>query len=413
MFLDRKGKNKQSNADKIINEIQKVYEQNLEEGEALARKKASQEAYGKIYKMNPKRAIEVLKAMDQTQIIPDDVVAEIGQKLFEKSDLRKMISSLAKELSDSMLSSIIDKTTINGCEVIELIKQLEDKKLREQKIRDQLQKFYENKMRMPDSVFVNQLKELNWEEKNQEIEILIEKCIAKKMAYNISQFAHCSIYHFSQMIPPEKMLEMGIENLVQQEYELLEKNKKEGYKLKMYETKYLREEILAQIASDVVSGYDQRIGEIYIPSSEAMKKISKEEENKLIERIKIEIRNKTGKELTIFQVRSIHGQIRGSIQNDGIKDLVHNLKKVPSSQLEQALDLVNSILQKDKDTIEIYQQMIDSEMTKLLVQMPEEKRKKAMVGIEHVLERRTNVAVAAQTPKIEKGSHWKKAIGRE
>lgn len=349
-------------------------------------------------------ARELLRNVLERQEIPNRVFEKASKMISEMPEIpdnviTQVVQETDTEVPDKVIETIIEEGKINPRERLKLIRNVEDKEIKEKRVKDELNILYndcENKKDGEVAERINEIKGiLQDDEISTEIQDLIHQVVAKKMAENChSKFGGTKIYELSRAMPVEEMMETDLPNLVLKEYKKIvgRENQKseEGFFSKTDLETNIRRQILNQMAGDIVRTY-RDTSVIVVPQSKSMKKLTPDEEEMFIRTMK-NISSKISEE----QIEDIRSQIKGDASSTKVKEniLISKIKNLKGKNSK--IDLLIKLLD-DEQTLETLQMIQDSNLIEILNSMPEEKRRDSIETIESVLGKRE---VAKQTLKL-------------
>lgn len=398
---------KTKNAKKIAEEIAHVYKEKKESGEEHPIDDTVEEIM-QIFKdnPNPEKVREILKSILEKKDIPNRIFEKAATKISNEEEIPdSVITDVVKNseinISDESINRIIEEGNIDVKERINLMHNVENKDIIEERVENELKILYRVcKDKRDDEVLerINELREILQNNKmNPEIENLIKQVVAKKMAENyysdISKGTN--VYTLSKIIPVEDMLENDLPSVVENEYQKIEENrqKKEG----RFNKKGLKKQILVEMAKNIAYKYDET-GIFIIPQSKNMKEIYKDEEEAFIKAIQTYSR----KQLSKQEVIEIDEQIRGNSNNVQIKEnlLINLIKKIPEKDKNKMIDTISKILSNNENLETISMMQEEGFIDKLNI-IPSEKRKKTIEIMGKVVSKRKDIS-KLNTPQIKK-----------
>lgn len=398
---------KTKNAKKIAEEIAHVYKEKKESGEEHPIDDTVEEIM-QIFKdnPNPEKVREILKSILEKKDIPNRIFEKAATKISNEEEIPdSVITDVVKNsetnISDESINRIIEEGNIDVKERINLMHNVENKDIIEERVENELKILYRVcKDKRDDEVLerINELREILQNNKmNPEIENLIKQVVAKKMAENyysdISKGTN--VYTLSKIIPVEDMLENDLPSTVENEYQKIEENrqKKEG----RFNKKGLKKQILVEMAKNIAYKYDET-GIFIIPQSKNMKEIYKDEEETFIKAIQTYSR----KQLSKQEVIEIDEQIRGNSNNVQIKEnlLINLIKKIPEKDKNKMIDTISKILSNNENLETISMMQEEGFIDKLNI-IPSEKRKKTIEIMGKVVSKRKDIS-KLNTPQIKK-----------
>ncbi len=398
---------KTKNAKKIAEEIAHVYKEKKESGEEHPIDDTVEEIM-QIFKdnPNPEKVREILKSILEKKDIPNRIFEKAATKISNEEEIPdSVITDVVKNsetnISDESINRIIEEGNIDVKERINLMHNVENKDIIEERVENELKILYRVcKDKRDDEVLerINELREILQNNKmNPEIENLIKQVVAKKMAENyysdISKGTN--VYTLSKIIPVEDMLENDLPSTVENEYQKIEENrqKKEG----RFNKKGLKKQILVEMAKNIAYKYDET-GIFIIPQSKNMKEIYIDEEETFIKAIQTYSR----KQLSKQEVIEIDEQIRGNSNNVQIKEnlLINLIKKIPEKDKNKMIDTISKILSNNENLETISMMQEEGFIDKLNI-IPSEKRKKTIEIMGKVVSKRKDIS-KLNTPQIKK-----------
>lgn len=393
------------NPEKIAEQIAKEYKEKKENGEENPIDDIVERIMN-IIKANPepKKIKELLKAVLETEEIPDRVFEKTSTKI-SKIDkipdriITDVIERSETNIPDESINRIIEEGNIDVKERINLMHNVEDRSIIEERVENELKILYKvAKNKRDDEIVtrINELKELlNDNKLSTEIQNLIQQVVAKKMAENYYSDIRkgTNVYTLSKIMPVEDMIEKDLASAVETEYRKIEEERKtkEG----RFDKKGLKIQILVEMGKNIAYKYDET-GVFIIPQSKNMKKIDKDEEELFIKAIQTYSR----KQLSKQEIIDIDEQIRGNSNNIQIKEnmLINLIKKIPEQDKNRSIDFLNKILE-NKENLTTLSMLDEYGLIEKFNEMPKEKREKTIASIGKVLENRRH-KVAKNPPKI-------------
>lgn len=386
---------------KLAEEIIISFEERKENGEKDPIDNTVKEAK-RIINENPDIAREIakelLKEFIENEKIPESLFAKTAKEIALTPEIPDTVISQAvqqteKQVSGEVIEKIIEEGKVNPEARLELIQNVEELEIIKRRVKNELKILYNNCKGKQDREIVDRLQEiegvLEAKDISGEIQDIVHQVVAKKMAENYydDNLKTTKIYEFSPIMSFEEMIESGLPEMVEKEYQMLEE-KGEGKPDRFSKTK-LTQLILDKMANDIAKKY-REIGIIAIPQSDHMKKLSSEEEKIFIKAIQ----NFSGENLSKEDIRDVHEQIRGNIASNEIKRdmLAGKIKKMP----DEYLDSLTAIIE-NPETLKTIEMMRNSGLIGKLNSMPEEKREKRIEAVDEVLEKRE---IAKQTLKM-------------
>ena len=389
----------------IADEIAHAYQEKKESGEENPMDDTVDEIM-QIFKdnPNPEKVREILKSILNKKDIPNRIFEKAATKISKDEEIPDSVITDVVKNSDTNLpgesiNRIIEEGNVDVTERIKLMQTVEDKKIIEENIKNELKILYKVCKEKKDyevAERVNKLKELiNDNQLSKEIQGLVRQVVAKKMAENYYSDIKrgTRIYDLSKIMSIDDMIEYDLPTMVEQEYKRIEENqkKKEG----RFNKKELKEQILVEMGKDIAYKYDET-GVFIIPQSENMKKIDREEEEKFIKSIQTYSR----KQLSKQEILDIDEQIKGNSNNIQIKEnvLINSIKKIPERDKNKSIDILVDIAS-NKEVLETLSMMKEKGLIDKLNKIPKEKRKKVIGIMEESIEKNRNFNIV-RSPKI-------------
>ena len=399
-FLNR------NNPELIADNVADSYQERKENGEKDPMDHTAEEIM-QILRTHPDIERAILANILEHDKIPDKIFEKTAIKISESEEIpNSVITDVVQRndtnISDESINRIIEEGNIDVKERIKLIKNVEDEKIVEENVRNELKILYKVCKEKKDYEVVervDKLKELLNENKvSPEIQNLIRQVVAKKMAENYYSDTKkgTRIYGLSKIMPVENMIEDDISSIVEQEYKKIEEAR--GKKIGRFDKKELKKQILIEMGKNVAYKYEES-GVFIIPQSENMKNINKEEEETFIKSIQTYSR----KQLSKQEVIDIDEQVRGNFNNVQIKEsmLINVIKSFPEKNKNRNIDILTKIASSDEQKIEILAMMEESGLIDKLNELPEDKRKKTIEIMGSVIDKRKNMEVVKPS-RIEK-----------
>ena len=400
-FLNR------NNPETIANEIAQVYQEKKENGEEHPMDDTVEEIM-QIFKDNPdpEKVREILKSILEKKDIPNRIFEKAATQISKDKEIpdsviTDVIGRSEKNISDESINRIIEEGNIDVNERINLMHNVEDKTIIEERVENELKILYRICKEKKDYEVVERvdiLKELLEDnEVSANIQNLIKQVVAKKMAENYYSDIKkgTRIFELSKIMPVEDMIENDLPSIVEQEYKKIEEN--EGNKEGRFNKKELKEQILIEMGKNIADKYDET-GIFIIPQSENMKGIDKEEEETFIKSIQTYSR----KQLSKQEIIDIDEQIRGNFNNVQIREnmLINLIKNIPEKDKNRSIDILAKIASNNEE-LETLAMIEESGLIDKLNKLPKDKREKTIEVIGRTIERR-NCIIVESSPKIKK-----------
>lgn len=396
---------KKNSPEKLAEELEMSYKRMKKEGEEHPIDKTVKNVMKKIQENPEPRNVEkILKAVKDNEGIPDRVFEKTSTIISETNEIpdrviTDVIEKSETSISDEAINRIIEEGKIDVKERINLMHNLEDKAIIEKRVENELNILYRVCENKRDDEVVDRVKELkkflNYDDVNEQLQMLIQQVVAKKMAENYYSDVSkgTNIYTLSQIMPVEDMIENDLPSMVQNEYQKIEENreKKEG----RFNKKGLKIQILIEMGKKIAYKYDET-GVFIIPQSKNMKIIDKDEEEMFIKTIQTYSR----KQLSKQEVIDIDEQIRGNCNNVQIKEniLINAIKGIPENNKTRSIDFLIKILE-NEEALKTLEMLDESGLIEKFNDISEEKRIKTINSIGNVLNK-SKYKVAASFPKI-------------
>ena len=262
---------------------------------------------------HPNEASDILQTILNKDEISNDVFKEASIRL--PDEFNTAIVDAVKEsdvdVPDNMLSGILYEGQFGTETTGQLIKQMNDKEVKQRNILRTLDDIYckcdkyqsdEKLLEALGDIGINGISR----EQDTEVNMWVRKIISKKMAINFSKYGFSKIFVFSDYYSPEKMIEMDFPKDVIKEYDKLKvKDEK-----KNIEESDVVDAVLDAVSTNVAKNY-QETGSYIIPQIKNLNEISEGEEEKFIHHIA----SKSKRELTKAEINNIKNQIHGKIRN--------------------------------------------------------------------------------------------------
>ena len=396
-----------NNTERIVNEIAQSYQEKKEKGEEHPMDETVEEIM-QIFQNNPdpEKVREILKNILEKKDIPDRIFEKTATKISQDekipdSIITDVVAKSDVDVADETINNIINEGEINLKERLKLLKNVENRKILEKQVSNELEILYRNCKDKRDAEVAERIIELreilNSKDENESIKDLIQTVVAKKMAENIySDISKGTrIYELSKIMPVEEMIERDLVSTVEREYRKIEDSGqiKEG----RFKKEELKKLVLIELAKKISAKYEES-GIFVIPQSDNMKKINEEEEKTFIRAIQTYSR----KDLSKREIVDIDEQVRGKSDNIQLKEdaIIGLLKKIPEQNKKRSMNSLINIL-KNRKSIETLSMLEENGLIKKLNELPEEKRNKTIETIKNTMSKR-KYNVAEKTPKIKK-----------
>lgn len=392
-IIEKNNTNKKEENDLVAN-WNKIIEEKRKSGEENPIDNTNYELLDRIEQSsNPnKLAKEMLIRGFEDENIPNKVVENLSLKIAESSEVSNSVIPIAineseANVSDNSIGNIIKKINFNDYERATLLKNIDDDKILEEVIRNELIILYKNCKSKTDNEVVGEIEKILFElksksEYNIDVSDLIEKVIAKKMAENYySELKQGTrIYTFTKIISIEEMFEGDLINQVEQEYRIIEEER--GTKEGRFNKNSLRRQILIQVGKNI--GYKYRkTNQFIIPQSENMKNITKEEEEEYFIRA---IKSACLVELKDEDIKSIKKQIRGVVTNEQTQEKII-LEQIRKALKDETIDIdIAMNILKDSQKIKTILEMEKIGLLDEVNNISTEKREKSLMLVKKAFE---------------------------
>ena len=293
---------------------------------------------------HPNEASDILQTILNKKGISNDVFKEASIKLSKDNNISNTaIVNAVKEsdvdVPDNMLSGILYEGQFGTETTGQLIKQMNDKEVKQRNILRTLDDIYckcdkyqsdEKLLEALGDIGINGISR----EQDTEVNMWVRKIISKKMAINFSKYGFSKIIVFSHYYSPEKMMEMDFSKDVMKEYDKLGT----GGNNEVEESDVV-DSILDAISTNVAKNY-QETGRYIIPQIKNLNNISEEEEEKFIHYIG----SKSKRELNESEISDIKKQVLGKARNTKKDEMIFN--KFLGSGI---IDLMEGLSKEDRD----------------------------------------------------------------
>lgn len=330
----------------------------------------------KLLKENPQQRQEIIEELQQRESISYDMLAQAAVKITNAPDISNETAiQMANKLPDDKAIKVLEDADIKQSEQFTIIGNLEDKKIKQQQVLEQLKLYYKICDEIPVAEVESKLKDLEKiVEPNDEIKEWLYRIIAKNMASAyIKMNGAVMVGPFARVLPASEMFEAGIPNKVGQEYAKLADKK--SINVKEYDKTSVKK-LLLDIMAKEIAQTESDIGQFLIPQSKEMQSLTDDEEKDFINEIEIYVKNmsENGKrKLNFIEIDSIKNQIHGFEQgNNNKRELMQQLSSQPANMQNQFSYLFLQIL-KDPEYQKVFLSMAESGLMKEMREMsPEE-----------------------------------------
>ena len=305
---------------------------------------------------HPNEASDILQTILNKKEISNDVFKEASIKLSKDNNISNTaIVNAVKEsdvdVPDNMLRGMLDEGQFGTETTGQLIKQMNDKKVKQRIILNTLDDIYckcdkcqsdEKLLEALGNIGINGINR----EQDTEVNMWVRKIISKKMAINFSKYGFSKVFVFSHYYSPEKMMEMDFAKDVMNEYDKL----RTGGNNKVEESNVV-DSILEAISTNVAQNY-QETGRYIIPQIKNLNNISEEEEEKFIHYIG----SKSKRELNESEISDIKKQVLGKTRNTKKDEMIFNeflgsgiidlMEELPKEARHGAINIIEETLRK-------------------------------------------------------------------
>ena len=305
---------------------------------------------------HPNEASDILQTILNKDEISNDVFKEASIKLSKDNNISNTaIVNAVKEsdvdVPDNMLRGMLDEGQFGTETTGQLIKQMNDKKVKQRIILNTLDDIYckcdkcqsdEKLLEALGNIGINGINR----EQDTEVNMWVRKIISKKMAINFSKYGFSKVFVFSHYYSPEKMMEMDFAKDVMNEYDKL----RTGGNNKVEESNVV-DSILEAISTNVAQNY-QETGRYIIPQIKNLNNISEEEEEKFIHYIG----SKSKRELNESEISDIKKQVLGKTRNTKKDEMIFNeflgsgiidlMEELPKEARHGAINIIEETLRK-------------------------------------------------------------------
>ena len=306
-----------------------------------------------IIENNPDIAKSLLKTMIGNPEIPNQVIAEATKEMIKNSEKTagkiagiEVVANLGEEFKDDALKDIADEAAkspdINRKYEIEVIKPIGDEKKKREEVIKILKRIYDKDRgdKIDDDLFT-EIDELRFIEPSEEIEKLESKIVAKHMALRCLEYGNPMISDnpknpLNKIIPLEKMAEIDIPTLIEEEYkkigsDLKEKIKASKGKVHRYEKDIVRKQLIDAIQRRTMGDVEK--------------------------------------------------------ENRKLNNIVSMAKILPQQEKELFMNSTENIIT-NGESRKVYNKFIDSGLIDIMKDLPEEEMKESMLTFKETMERR-------------------------
>lgn len=344
--------------DKIEDEEEKklarqAAEQTLKEAQNLITNNSNADSFAELTDIERQKAVELLKNLTEmiakSDKIPKEAKGEMLLKLI-KEDSPEVAVEVAQNVSlpDNALEDIIMAPEVGIKDAEDLVTGIEDDEKRK-KVQENIdiaklrniynkceeinieEKFIENLLRVLETI----------ENKSSAVKEMLNKVVAKRMALDVLRYGNSKLNRFSKVIPPIEMLEINLPKLVRAEYEkilLKDKDLKTKYP---YDERCLKNMIIEQVGKAMAEQYlsQPAVSRVLVPpNSDAIRNLTEDEEDVLIESVKIACKGIKVKGIELEKLRNqLHGII-GSEEAIELKDKLDLLNPDIASEIAGAFN---------------------------------------------------------------------------
>lgn len=328
-----------------------------------------------ILKKYPHLRNNVLNYAKESEQIEDEIIAETVAENVEmlvnkpkinpeERDLLKVGVKFMGDKGEDLPDKYLDKVAtaagnskhIDIDKEIEVIKKINDKEKQQEQITKILKRIYsEMDSGMIEANLVNLIRKTREVvENSKRINDMERKIIGKKIAFNYLNYGTTHLAILSDIIPINRMFQINMPKIVENECkEIVKKDKgNNGEKqYRQYKPQKFRLVLLNEMAKTSAYRYNET-GELVIPQSEQMRKISAEEEEFFINKMDILTNNKLGEN----QIVSIKGRIRGNLEE--------------MIKLEEVTNMINNLpVEKRNETVKQMKEIIGDEQARKMYEL--------------------------------------------
>jgi len=381
------------------------------EVENIEEEEAAKKQLDNILKKYPHLRKEFLNYAKESEQIEDEIIAETltqnietivnksETNLAERELLKdgvKFMEDNGEDFSDEYLNKVAtaagNSKHIDIEKEINLVKKFDNEEKQQKYVVEKLKNIY---MKMDfntlEADLSNKIKDLSRileesSKKSKKISEWERKIIGKKIAFNYMKNGETHLWALSQVIPINKMFQMNMPQIVENEYkEIIKKEKQniEGKEYKQYEQQKFRLTLLNEMAKLASYKYNET-GEIIIPQSEQMRKISIEEEEFFIKKID----TLTNESLREDEIVLIRGRIRGTAEEMvKLEEITNMINSLPIEKRTETITQIKEII-RDEKSRKIYNVIKKVELNKSFENMDEKSMQDACKVFKQTLDAR-------------------------
>ena len=395
--------------------IEATYQENLADPKIEDAEKATVEQI--ISKMKDKNinTENILKDAIDSEKTPDSVFISAAKKI-EKDDnisnstIVKAIETSKRDVPDEIIAEVLKgNKSFKTDEEITLLNNINNNKIKEKQVINILENYYNKDFSdIKDNSVIDKLNKLYKaiEFKSDNVDEIVQKIVAKKMAVNIEKFKSTMIRNFSTIpnLSLKDMMRLDMPQIVNEEYKKLNENNKEGINVSE-----LRCALLNEMSNEIAKEYN-KYGYINIPQSDAMKNLTAVEEESFIKNIliKTKIKNNTknqNKNQNKNKINLLKEDISNKIRDrykDKVKqsevELIKKISNYSNSEQVRILSIFNAMAGLDNFQIlcskfekspekfaEILSDVASTDLIDNILKVPDQKRKEIFETISNSL----------------------------
>ena len=315
--------------------------------------------------------VEMIKATIEQEELPNSIAEEMAQTLPDEKIVNVIENSddLNLKHKEVLATGIGNKETRQEVEKdLRTQKEIEE----EQNIITKLNEIYEKCNEMPEIKVVDMVKELKIRNKTEEINKLLDKITAKRIAIDFFDYGNPMLNSLSNIVSIQDMYEYHIADLVDEEFnQLLENTEQKPHQ--KYDKRNFEDKLLKHMAKDVVKKY-QKTSRFIIPQDiKRFKTIDKRQKGIFISNLEEAI----GKPLKKMQLADIEAQMQGIYGiNEDIDNLEEKISKVPKTKASNIIKLASKMTNENDRDYNTIMALQESGVLDDLVRMPRDKREK-------------------------------------
>lgn len=383
--IDENAKKIVDNAEEKVEDIDSpkvIAEQTLKEAQDFITANSEVNKIAELSEEEKDKAVELLRAITRVLIdrgkIPDEAAGEFVKNLIQ-NDSKAVGVAVAEEASfipDKQLREIINIPEVGVKDAERIVPGINDDSTRTEIQENldlaKLEEIYETSCTevSNDNQFVSRILKIIGSEgatRSKKINEMVDKIVARRSAFYYYEIPNAiAVTRYTKLISPVEMLDRDLPELINREYRNL---KVDGPKSE-FDKKICKKLIIDGVADNVVSQYidqspDSRV--MVIPESEAIRKFNEEEENELVNQIKIKCQNNNCP-LKKHQIQDIRNQIHGYKRTEEVDSLTTTLESISNPDLRRE---IASNFEKILDIIKEFPENEQGKITELLTTVAE------------------------------------------